>query len=179
MADETQDEAVRKLLALVKEIKVAMMTTRRPDGRLVSRPMAKQEEEAPGADFWFVTARDSDKVSELQADPNVNLAFYKDRTTEWVSVSGTAMLTDDPALLHRLYRDDWKTWFGQEGDPRHGTPDDPRMMLIGIRAESAQFMTVDKPQAVVLFELLKGRVTGEPVDIAETREVAGSRIRNR
>jgi general stress protein 26 len=179
MADETQDEAVRKLLALVKEIKVAMMTTRRPDGRLVSRPMAKQEEEAPGADFWFVTARDSDKVSELQADPNVNLAFYKDRTTEWVSVAGTATLTDDPALLHRLYRDDWKTWFGQEGDPRHGTPDDPRMMLIGIRAESAQFMTVDKPQAVVLFELLKGRVTGEPVDIAETQEVAGSRIRNR
>lgn len=179
MADETQDEAVRKLLALVKEIKVAMMTTRRPDGRLVSRPMAKQEEEAPGADFWFVTARDSDKVSELQADPNVNLAFYKDRTTEWVSVAGTATLTDDPALLHRLYRDDWKTWFGQEGDPRHGTPDDPRMMLIGIRAESAQFMTVDKPQAVVLFELLKGRVTSEPVDIAETQEVAGSRIRNR
>src|SRR5262249_7193753 len=64
MAEKTQDEAVRKLLDLVKEIKVAMMTTRRADGRLVSRPMAKQEEEAPGADFWFVTARDSDKVSE-------------------------------------------------------------------------------------------------------------------
>ena len=164
---------------MVRDIKAALMTTRRPDGHLVTRPMALQEKSAPGADFWFVTARDSDKVSELQADPNVNLAFYKDRTTEWVSVSGAAVLTDDPALLHRLYRDDWKTWFGQEGDPRHGTPDDPRMMLIGVRAESAQFMTVDKPQAVVLFELLKGRITGEPVDIAETHEVAGSRLRNR
>jgi general stress protein 26 len=177
MAQKTQDEPVRKLLELVKEIKVAMMTTRRPDGRLVSRPMAKQEEEAPGADFWFVTARDSDKVSELQGDPNVNLSFYKDRTREWVSVSGTASLTDEPALLHRLYRDDWKIWFGQEGDPRHGTPDDPRMLLIGVRADSASFMTVDKPQAVVLFEMLKGRITGEPVDIAETHEVSGARIR--
>lgn len=177
MAEKTANEPIRKLHELVDEIKVAMMTTRRPDGRLVSRPMAKQEEEAPGADFWFVTARDSDKVSELQSDPNLNLGFYKDRTREWVSVSGTAVLTDDRATIHRLYRDDWKTWFGQEGDPRHGTADDPRILLIGVQAQSAHFMTVDKPQAVVLFELLKGRLTGEPVDIAETHEVTGSQIR--
>ena len=89
MADETQDP-IEQLQTLVKDIKVAMMTTRRPDGRLVSRPMATQEEPAPGADFWFVTVRDSDKVSDIQSDPNVNLAFYKDRTREWVSVAGTA-----------------------------------------------------------------------------------------
>ena len=177
MAEKTADQPVQKLLELVEEIQVAMMTTRRPDGRFVSRPMAKQEEEAPGADFWFVTARDSDKVSELQFDPNLNLAFYKDRTREWVSVSGTAVLTDDRALIHRLWKDNWKIWFGQEGDPRHGTPDDPRLLLIGVRADSAHFMTVDKPQAVVLFEMLKGRITGQQVDIAEEHEVSGAAIR--
>jgi hypothetical protein len=98
-----------------------------------------------------VTLRDSDKVTDVAFDPHVNLAFYKDRTTEWVSISGTAVLTDDRALIHRLYREDWKTWFGNEGDPRHGTPDDPRMLLIGVRADSAHFMTLDKPQPVVLF----------------------------
>ncbi len=178
MADETQDP-IEQLQTLVKDIKVAMMTTRRPDGRLVSRPMATQEEPAPGADFWFVTVRDSDKVSDIQSDPNVNLAFYKDRTREWVSVAGTAVLTDDRALVHRLYRDDWKTWFGQEGDPRHGTPDDPRMMLIGVRAASAQFMTLDKPQPVVLFEMLKARLTGEPAEFAEVQTVSGSQLRSR
>ena len=178
MADETQDP-IEQLQTLVKDIKVAMMTTRRPDGRLVSRPMATQEEPAPGADFWFVTVRDSDKVSDIQSDPNVNLAFYKDRTREWVSVAGTAVLTDDRALIHRLYRDDWKTWFGQEGDPRHGTPDDPRMLLIGVRAVSAQFMTLDKPQPMVLFEMLKARLTGEPAEVAEVRTVSGSQLRSR
>lgn len=178
MADETQDP-IEQLQTLVKDIKVAMMTTRRPDGRLVSRPMATQEEPAPGADFWFVTVRDSDKVSDIQSDPNVNLAFYKDRTREWVSVAGTAVLTDDRALIHRLYRDDWKTWFGQEGDPRHGTPDDPRMLLIGVRAGSAQFMTLDKPQPMVLFEMLKARLTGEPAEVAEVRTVSGSQLRSR
>jgi general stress protein 26 len=58
---EKREDAIRKLHELVEDIQVAMMTTRRPDGRLVSRPMAAQEESAPGADFWFVTARNSDK----------------------------------------------------------------------------------------------------------------------
>ncbi len=40
--------------ALVDEIKVAMMTTRRPDGHLESRAMANQKR-ADGADLWFVT----------------------------------------------------------------------------------------------------------------------------
>ncbi len=178
MADETQDP-IEQLQTLVKEIKVAMMTTRRPDGLLVSRPMATQEEPAPGADFWFVTVRDSDKVRDIRSDPNVNLAFYKDRTREWVSVAGTADLTDDRALIHRLFRDDWKTWFGSEGDPRHGTPDDPRMLLIGVRAESAHFMTLEKPQPVVLFEMLKARLTGEPAEVAETQTVTGAQLRRR
>jgi general stress protein 26 len=177
MADKAED-SIQELKALVKDIHIAMMTTRRPDGRLVSRPMAMQEE-APGADFWFVTLRDSDKVTDVAFDPNVNLAFYKDRTTEWVSVSGKGVLTDDRGLVHRLYRDDWKTWFGQEGDPRHGTPDDPRMLLIGVRADSAHFMTLGKPQPVVLLEMLKARLTGEAAEVAETRTVTGSKMRGR
>jgi general stress protein 26 len=178
MAEHTGDK-VGKLRQLIEDIKVAMMTTRRPDGRLVSRPMAVQEETAPGADFWFVTARDSEKVAELQFDPNLNLGFYKDRTREWVSVSGVAGLTDDRALIHRLYREDWKTWFGQEGDARHGTPDDPRMLLIGVRALSAHFMTLEKPQPVVLFEMLKARLTGEAAEMGETQTLHGAQIRGR
>lgn len=42
------------------------MTTRRADGHLVSRPMALQKKE-PGADFWFVTARDDAKVGSSAA----------------------------------------------------------------------------------------------------------------
>ena len=50
---------------------------------------------------------------------------------------------------------DWKAWFGQEGDPRHGTPDDPRMVLIGVDVHAAVFLEVNKPKPVVLFELAK------------------------
>ena len=44
-------------------------------------------------------------------------------------------------------------------------------VLIGVEARSAQFMTVDKPRPVVLFEYLKGLVTGERPDVGEVEKV--------
>lgn len=167
---------VEELRKLVGDIEIAMMTTRRADGHLVSRPMALQKE-APGADFWFVTARDTDKVLELTQDPHVNLGFYKDRTREYVSVSGTAALTDDRDLIRALWAPDWKVWFEDQGGAFDGSADDPRLLLIGVTAASAHFLSVDKPQPVVVFEILKGMVTGSKPDIGEVREVPGSEIR--
>ena len=46
-----------------------MFTTRRPDGHLVSRPMATQKQAVDGADFWFVTDGDAHKLDELEHDP--------------------------------------------------------------------------------------------------------------
>src|SRR5512133_3541574 len=76
------------LYKLIDGIEVAMFTTRRPDGQLVTRPMQVQERTA-GTDMWFMPNWESHKLEELATDPHVNLAFYKDRTREWVSVSGT------------------------------------------------------------------------------------------
>ena len=44
----------------------------------------------------------------------------------------------------RAYAADWKAWFPQEGDPRHGTPDDPRMVLSGVDIHAAVFLEVNK-----------------------------------
>jgi general stress protein 26 len=147
-----------------------MMTTRRPDGHLESRAMATQKR-AAGADLWFVTKEDTAKLRDIGGDPHVNLAYYKDRTREWVSVSGIATPTRDRAKIHELYAPDWKMWFAEEGDPRHGTRDDPRMVLIGVNVHAAVFLEMDKPQPVVLFELAKGFVTGEEPDLGEMHRI--------
>jgi general stress protein 26 len=166
---------VQKLDALVDGMKVALMTTRRRDGHLVSRPMAVQKKE-PGADFWFVTERGSDKVAELRRDPHVNLGFYKDRTREWVSVAGTAILTDDRRIIGRLWAPDWKAWFEDKGGAEDGSASDPRLLLIGVSAKSAHFLSIDKPQPVVLFELLKGTVTGKKPDIGRVRKLSSASL---
>ena len=61
-----------------------------------------------------------------------------------------------------------KRWFGQEGDSRHGTPSDPRIVLIAIDVHAAVFLEVDKPKPVVLFELVAGWLTGERVEPGTT-----------
>jgi len=165
---------IDKLHDLIEDIEIAMMTTRRPDGHLVSRAMATQKR-APGADIWFVTSRETMKLDELENDPHVNLAYYKDRTREWISVSGIATPTTDKATIEQLYARDWKAWFPEEGDPRHGTPDDPRLVLIGVEVHSAVFLEVNKPQPVVLFEVVKGMITGKMPDVGRMHRVQGGR----
>jgi general stress protein 26 len=177
--DVTEPVALEKkldeLYGLIEGIEIAMFTTRRRDGRLVSRPMATQTQ-AKGSDLWFVTDIESDKLDELAFDPQVNLAYYKDRTREWVSVSGTARVTQDRRLIHELYRKDWKAWFGDAGGARDGGPDDPRLALIMVDVESVVYLKLDKPQPVVLFEVARAMVTGSPPDVGAQREVSGAEI---
>jgi general stress protein 26 len=161
-----------KFYALIDQIEIAMMTTRRRDGHLESRAMANQKR-AAGADLWFVTAAGTAKLADLEADPHVNLSYYKDRTREWISVSGLARVSRDRQKIHELYASDWKAWFPDEGDPRHGTPDDPRMVLIGVDIHAAVFLDVTKPQPIVLFELAKGWLTGQMPDVGEMHRIEG------
>jgi len=166
-------DALTKFFDQIDDIEVAMMTTRRADGHLESRPMATQKRVA-GADLWFVSCEDTAKLDDIARDPHINLAYYKDRTREWVSVSGVARLTRDRAKIHELYAPDWKAWFPKGDDPRHGTPDDPRFVLIGVDVHSAVFLDVDKPMPVVLFQVAKAMVTGSTPELGETHRIGPS-----
>ena len=161
------------LYKMIQDLDTAMLTTRRSDGHLVSRAMANQKH-APGADLWFVTSAASGKLNDLAGDPHINLAYYKDRTREWISVSGLAKISRDPGTIRTLYAPDWKFWFPDEGDPRHGTPDDPRLVLIGVDVHSAVFLEVNKPQPVVLYEIAKGWITGTMPDLGTLHKVGAT-----
>jgi general stress protein 26 len=173
--DAPLGKKLKELYGLIDGIEIAMFTTRRRDGRLVSRPMATQTQ-AEGSDLWFVTDIESHKLDELEFDPQVNLAYYKDRTREWVSVSGSAAVTQDRRAIHELYRKDWKAWFGDQGGARDGGPDDPRLALILVDVESVVYLKLDKPQPVVLFEVAKAMLTVSPPDVGAQREVSGEEI---
>jgi general stress protein 26 len=157
---------LEKFYALIEDIDTAMMTTRRRDGHLRSRAMANQQR-ATGADLWFVTTAGSAKLDDLANDPHLNLSYYRDSNREWVSVSGTAVISRDRAKIHELYQPDWKMWFDDDGDPRHGTPDDPRMVLVGVTVHAAEFLEINKPRPVLVFELVKGWLTGTEPELGE------------
>lgn len=48
------------------------------------------------------------------------------------------------------------------------------MILIKVRAREATFLDIKKPQPVVLFEVLKGMVTGKKPNLGRTRHARAS-----
>ena len=158
------------LYDLIDGMEVCMMTTRRSDGHLVTRPMQAQGR-AGVADLWFVTDIEANKLDELATDPHVNLGFYNSKSREWVSVSGLAQVSTDRELVRALYKPDWKAWFPNEGGNRDGSPDDPRMALILVEAHTVVYSKNNKPRPLVLFEVMKAMATGTAPDVADLRTV--------
>jgi len=66
----TNTEETTKVAELMRDIKIAMLTTLDEQGNFVSRPMAQQEVEFDG-DLWFFAERDSRMVRHLAANPHV------------------------------------------------------------------------------------------------------------
>ena len=171
----TTEKKLKELYELIDGMEIAMMTTRAPSGRLVTRPMATQQQE-DDADLWFVTNIEADKIDDIRHDPNVNLGYYDDGSKEWVSVSGKATITQDRAKIHELYAPDWRAWFGDEGGEKDGGPDDPRLALIFVDAETVHYMKAKHSKPVTLFEIAKGIVTGQQPDLGRTEELSESEL---
>jgi general stress protein 26 len=157
---------LEQLYELIDGIETAMFTSRTPSGALVSRPMQTQARRS-GTDLWFMTSMESGKIDEIAADPQVNLGYYKDGTREYVSVSGRARVTQDRALVRELYQADWKAWLGDEGGDRNGGPDDPRIALIEVQADSAYYLKSTQPRLIALFNVAKAIATGEPPKVGD------------
>ncbi|WP_405283059.1 pyridoxamine 5'-phosphate oxidase family protein [Gaopeijia maritima] len=167
---------IDELYELISDIEMALMTTRRPDGRLVSRPMASQKRD-PVADLWFVTNVETHKIDELEHDPNVNFGYLDEGSMEWVSVSGTARISQDRELIRRLHEDSWTMWFNDEGGARDGGPDDPRLALILVEVHSAVYSKQKHSTPRTLFELAKGRITGEQPDVAREETLSEAELK--
>ncbi|AKT50323.1 pyridoxamine 5'-phosphate oxidase family protein [Arsenicicoccus sp. oral taxon 190] len=149
------DEQREKVAEIIKSTRVAMLTQTDATGRLVSRPMATQDVDFDGT-VWFIAERSTEKVRDLQASPQVNLAYAGNGS--WVSLSGTARVVDDRAKLEELWSTFTDAWM-------EGGPDNPENILIEVTGESAEYWDAPGGSKVVqLANLVKATVTGKRVE---------------
>jgi general stress protein 26 len=97
----TPQKKIDGLNEIIKATHMCMLTTRCPTGELHSRAMSAASTE--GLQFLFLANNVSYKFEELSADNHVNLGFIDTKTTNWASVSGTATVTRDQALIEKLW----------------------------------------------------------------------------
>ena len=142
-----------------------MFTTMTADGRHVSRPMALQEVEFDG-DLWFFAYRDSPKVTEIEASPQVNVAFSNPKDSEWTSVSGAAAVVDDRSKAEELWSAPLKVWFPDGLDT-------PGLVLIKVHADSAEYWESPSCKVVQIIGAARAMLTGDSDKFpAENREVS-------
>jgi general stress protein 26 len=144
-------QEINKIRDLIKDIRICMFSTTNERGRMHSRPMYTQKVEFDG-DLWFFTYLDSNKVREINIQPQVNVSFSEDN--EWVSCSGPATLSRDRAKIDELWRDDLKAFFPKGKD-------DPNLALLKIEVEEAEYWDSPSSAVVRLYGFAKSRLTGK------------------
>jgi general stress protein 26 len=155
----TPDDDLTRLAALVKDAKIALLTTVNNEGHLHSRPLGLQQDEFEG-DLWFLTQDPSSKVDEIRGNPQVNVAF--DSGKGWVSLAGTASIVHDEAKVDELWTPSASAWFPEGRE-------DPTIALVHVEGISAEIWSTDDPKVVVLFKLTKAALTGGQPDIGENK----------
>jgi general stress protein 26 len=127
MTDSTDDQA--RVWEMMKTIGFCMFTTVEGEA-LRSRPMAAHAEPQDGA-IYFLTDADSAKDGDVEARPQVNLAFADAGSHSYVSVSGRARVSNDRAKIKELFNTPAKAWWD--------SPEDPGIRLLTVTPEDAQY----------------------------------------
>lgn len=160
--DKNDKNEIEMLRGLIKGIRVAMLTTV-DDGHLRSRPMMTQDADKFDGDIWFFTDHDSAKIGEIERDRQVNVAYSDPDSQRYVSLSGTASLLRDRARIRELWSPIAKGWY-PDG------PEDPRLALLRVRVEKAEYWDSPSGRMVQLAGFVKAVATGERLDYAGENE---------
>jgi general stress protein 26 len=162
MDTRTQQDVIKTLNEKIKGIKSAMLTTVSADGALHSRPMVTQDVECDGT-LWFFTDADTPKAGDVARERQVCLTYIRPDDKLWVSISGTARLIHDQAMMQALWRPTLAAWFPQG---LH----DPHLALLEVTITNAEYW--EGPNAVATaLSALRGAITGQQKPLTEEKRL--------
>jgi general stress protein 26 len=152
-----------KLGELIRDIRIALLTTVDAEGRFHTRPVQTLEFEGNQL-LWFFTDRESPKADELRRDVRVSLGYADPAKHTYAAVSGTATLIQDAQKARELWTVEQRAYY-PEG------PEDPRLALLRVQIERAEYWIAP---GRISYLLAAGRaaLSGVPVAIiGENRKI--------
>jgi general stress protein 26 len=135
-----REENHEKIWSLIKDARVAMLTTTR-NGRLYSRPMVASQKHFDGT-LWFFTRKSSPKVDEVAGHHEVNVAYAS------------------AEAIDEHWNQFVATWFPDGKD-------DPDLALLRVDIDTAEYWDAPSSKMAVAFDYIKARVTGSQLDVGD------------
>jgi general stress protein 26 len=160
MANDNTSRDTDRVWDLMKKIGFAMLVTR--DGeKLRARPMSAYLERESNTIYFLTDAR-RHKDEEIARNPSINLSFADAGDQKYVSVTGTAAVSNDRAKIKQLFSTPAKAWWE--------SADDPNIRVLKITPEDAEFW--DSPGSVISYvKMAAAAVTGTRPDLGDNRKV--------
>ncbi len=160
----SRPEAIKKISEMIKDIRIAMMSTVASDGTIHSRPMATQDSEFRG-ELLFLSRQESSKTDEIAHQSRVTLNYVDSKNHRFITLSGHAGLSKNRDTIHELWNPLYKAWFPQG---EH----DPEITLIRVYVDHAEYWEAPANAVVRGYQLLRAAATKGRSPVGEHQEVA-------
>lgn len=159
-SDLTPKEARDRAWELAEDIKICMFITW-DGGRQRARPLAANVVRDEHAIHFLVDVNGM-KDDQVERFPTVTLAFADTGKYKFVTMSGTAAVSNDRAKIDELWTPDNKAFWDSK--------DDPDIRVITVRPDEAEVW--DSPGLIVsTVKMLTAAVTGAKMELGNNRKV--------
>jgi len=152
---------VERAWELMKKIGFAMLVTHDGD-KLRARPMSAYLERESNVIYFLTDAR-RHKDEEIARNSGVNLSFANSSDQKYVSVTGTATVSNDRARIRELFSTPAKAWWD--------SAEDPNIRVLKVVPDEAEYW--DAPGTAISYvKMAAAAVTGTRPDIGTNKKVA-------
>lgn len=158
--EKTPAEITDRVWELAKKIDFCMFVTW--DGeRQQARPLSSRVYRDEHAIYFLVSAK-GDKNAQIDQFPTVNLSYAEPGAMNYISLSGTASVSNDRAKIADLWTDFDKAWWDDANDPD--------IRLVTVTPERAELW--DSPgRLVAMATMLTAAITGTKTDFGDNATV--------
>ena len=163
MSDKN-DNPRETLWHLIKDMKFGMFCHRHADGELHSHPLTTQNRSFDDGKLYFFVSKATELGQRVQQDGNVCISYGDPGKDTWVSISGTATVSDDRKLKERLFSPLVKAWFP-------GGLEDPNLELLQVDVQHAEYWDIHESKMTQLLKMATAAVTGNPPKMGDHKEL--------
>lgn len=152
-----QDDQIRKLAELIDDFPIAMLATHDGVEAIVAQPFAMQQQHhAFDGELWFLVSVDSSTAARISQNPAVTVVLSSNAS--WLSVAGTAELTQESSYIDAMWDASIEAWFP-------GGRDDPGIGALIFHADSAEYWDTSGGAVATALSFVTSKVTGNPMEI--------------
>ncbi len=145
------NDAIQHIQVMIKQIRIAMLTTVNEEGELRSRPMMTLKLDS--GTLWFFSSDHHGKADELSLDPRVNIVYSQVERKQYLSISGLAELIHDENLKRQLWEPEFTEWFPEGVEDRH-------LALIKVSMKKAEYWDAPSQRIKEVLSFTKAVLTG-------------------